>query len=220
MCSSLWFVMFSHCPLVWLVGSSCQISSWSYWSTFIYLHVSIAHARQEFYFTLPDAGAQKVPCSLSRHDSMQQQRRRHTMTQHKVWKSYIGLWVTLTNCASEWMESLTSPQGCGPPACLHSFGLLEHWLESRRPSAIIIFPHRNSGRHHYHGTTVCGLMASHFHSPCHVVAIEGGCSYSTSLAIYSALCSFFDGIMECLLAIKEFCSPALLQWKSNMWLHM
>ena len=102
------------------------------------------------------------------------QRRRHTMTQHKVWKSYIGLWVTLTNCASEWMESLTSPQGCGPPACLHSFGLLEHWLESRRPSAVIIFPHRNSGRHHYHGTTVCGLMASHFHSPCHVVAIEGG----------------------------------------------
>ena len=148
------------------------------------------------------------------------QRRRHMMTQHKVWKSYIGLWVTLTNCASEWMESLTSPQGCGPPACLHSFGLLEHWLESRRPSAIIIFPHRNSGRHHYHGTTACGLMASHFHSPCHVVAIEGGCSYLTSLPIYSALYSFFDGIMECLLAIKEFCSPALLQWKSNMWLHM
>jgi hypothetical protein len=26
---------------------------------------SIVHARQEFYFTLPDAGAQKVPCSLS-----------------------------------------------------------------------------------------------------------------------------------------------------------
>lgn len=32
-------------------------------------------------------------------------------------KATLGLWMTLTNCASEWMESLTSPQGVWTP-CL------------------------------------------------------------------------------------------------------
>jgi hypothetical protein len=40
----------------------------------------------------------------------------------------------------EWMEYLTSPQGCGPTSCLHRFGLLEHWLESPHPKCHHHFP--------------------------------------------------------------------------------
>lgn len=141
---------------------------------------------KKFYLTLPQLKRFHVVCPWLHATTVEETHDDTTQSLKKLHRPLgdidkLCLWM---NGASDITTRVWTP------ACLHSFGLLEHWLESPHPSAIIIFPHRNSGRHHYHGTTVCGLMASYFHNPYLVVAIEGDCSCLISLPIYSSI-SFF-----------------------------
>jgi hypothetical protein len=145
------------------------------------MYSSVVHARQEILF-INRPGAQKVPCSLSMAPCSNS--RRDTR-----WKSYPWPLDDIDKLCL-WMDGVSDiTTRCVDP--LPASIVLVFWStgsKSPHPSAVIIFLHRNSGRHHYHGTTtVCGLMASYFHNPYHVVAIEGDCSYLISLPIYSSM---------------------------------